>query len=283
MMRRRLTLALSFLLLVCLPARAADVDLLMGNPSQASPDPSQKDNFLMNKDFFALSYNDSKGTPNWVSWHLTKQDFGDAPRKRQFDPDETLPSGLTKITHRDDTNSGFDRGHMCPHSDRDKNTAMSFATFVMTNIVPQSNESHAGAWNQLERYARSLVMNKGKELYIIAGPQGIRGEGRNGFKNKIAGGKVTVPNRIWKVILVLEANDNDQDIERVDANTRLIAVIMPNDRSVPQDNWWQYRVSVKDVEEITGYTFFNKVPADIITPLKEEVDTEFIPVLAREH
>jgi hypothetical protein len=41
MMLRRLTLALSFLLLICLPARAADVDLLMGNPSQASPDPSQ--------------------------------------------------------------------------------------------------------------------------------------------------------------------------------------------------------------------------------------------------
>jgi endonuclease G len=160
---------------------------------------------------------------------------------------------------------------------------MSFATFVMTNIVPQSNESNAGAWNQLELYARSLVTDKGKELYIIAGPQGIRGEGRNGFKNKIAGGKVTVPNHVWKVILVLDANDNDRDIERVDANTRLIAIIMPNDRSVPQDNWWRYRVSVKEVEELTGYPFFDKVPADIINPLKEEVDAEYISVLAREH
>jgi endonuclease G len=103
---RRLTLALSFVLVVWLSARAADVDLLMGNPSQASPDPSQKNNFLMNKAFFALSYNNSKGTPNWVSWHLTKQDFGDAPRKRQFDPDETLPSGFSRITHRPYTNSG---------------------------------------------------------------------------------------------------------------------------------------------------------------------------------
>jgi DNA/RNA endonuclease G (NUC1) len=55
------------LFLVCLPARAADVDLLMGNPSQASPDPSQKHNFLMNKEFFALSYSNSTGTPNGVS------------------------------------------------------------------------------------------------------------------------------------------------------------------------------------------------------------------------
>ena len=283
MMLRRLTLALLFLVLVSLPVCAADVDLLMGNPSQASPDPSQKNNFLMNKEFFALSYNNSKGTPNWVSWHLTTAYFGDAPRKRQFDSDDALPSGFTKITHRDYTNSGFDRGHMCPHSDRDKTTAMSFATFVMTNIVPQSNESNAGAWNQLELYARSLVTDKGKELYIIAGPQGIRGEGRNGFKNIIADGKVTVPNKVWKVIMVLDANDNDQDVERVDADTRLIAVIMPNDRSVSQDNWWRYRVSVKDVEELTGYTFFDTVPADIINPLKGEVDSEFIPVIARDH
>jgi endonuclease G, mitochondrial len=282
MILRRLALACA-LLLVYLPARAADVDLLIGNPSQASPDPSRKNNFLMNKAFFALSYNDGTGTPNRVSWHRTTQHLGDAPRKRQFDPDDTLPSGFTRITHRDYTNSGFDRRHLCPHGDRDRTQAMSFATFVMTNIVPQSNESNAGAWNQLERSARSLVTDKGKELYIVAGPQGIRGEGRNGFKNKIAGGQVTVPNKVWKVILVLEANDHDRDIERVTADTRLIAVIMPNDRSVPQDNWWQYRVSVKDVEEITGFTFFDKVPADIINPLKEEVDTEFIPVLPREH
>ena len=146
--------------------------------------------------------------------------------------------------------------------------------------MPSENESNAGAWNQLELYARFLVTEQGKELCIVAGPQGIRGEGRNGFKNKIADGKVTMPNKVWKVILVLDAND--QDVERMDANTRLIAVIMPNDRSVPQDNWWRYRVSVKEVEEMTGYTFFDQVPAHIITPLREEVDAEFIPVLARD-
>jgi endonuclease G len=282
-MLRRYILTTVFLVLVGLPCWAADVDLLMGNPSQARPDPTQQHNFLMDKAFFALSYNDSTGSPNWVSWHLTKEHFGDAPRKRKFDPDPTLPSGFTRITHEDYTNSGFDRGHMCPRSDRDKTQEMSFATFVMTNIVPQSNENNAGAWNQLELYARSLVTDQGKELYIIAGPQGIRGEGRNGFKNKIAGGKVTVPNKVWKVIMVLDANTDDNDIGRVDENTRLIAIIMPNDRSVPKENWWQYRVSVKEVEELTGYTFFANVPAHIINPLKEDVDAEFIPVLEREH
>jgi len=153
----------------------------------------------------------------------------------------------------------------------------------MTNIVPQSNENNAGAWNQLEIYCRHLVHDKGKELYIISGPQGIRGQGRNGFRNKIAGGKVTVPSNIWKVIMVLDANDNDDDLQRVDENTRLIAVIVPNDRTVPEDNWWKYRVSVKEVEELTGYTFFDKVPGKVIDPLKAEIDDERTPVLQRDH
>ena len=64
LMLRRCILATVFLFLICLPGWAADVDLLMGNPSQAQLDPTQKNNFLMNKDFFALSYNESTGTPN---------------------------------------------------------------------------------------------------------------------------------------------------------------------------------------------------------------------------
>ena len=38
--------------------------LKMGNPSQATTNESQKNNFLMKKEFFALSHNNAKGTPN---------------------------------------------------------------------------------------------------------------------------------------------------------------------------------------------------------------------------
>ncbi|HUY89068.1 MAG TPA: hypothetical protein VMV10_10065 [Pirellulales bacterium] len=54
-----------------------DEHLLMGNPSAASDDGADKNNFLMQKKFFALSYNNDKGTPNWVSWHLTLDTLGE--------------------------------------------------------------------------------------------------------------------------------------------------------------------------------------------------------------
>jgi len=256
------------------PLFADSPHLKMGNPSGATSDQSDKDNFLMEKDYFALSYNDSKGTPNWVSWQLTKDDLGTAPRK-PFYPDKDLPEGFKKVTPKDYVGGGFDRGHMCPHSDRAADDDTSTATFVMTNIIPQSPHVNQKAWDQLEIYCRDLVENHRKTLYIVSGPAGKGGKGRKGAKETLAAGKVTVPATCWKVIMVLDAKRGN-DLKKVNDTTRLIAVIMPNDMTVGYE-WGDYRVSVKEVEELSGYKFFDKVPSSIIDSLKEEVDEERIP------
>jgi endonuclease G len=249
----------------------------MGNPSRATASTGNENNYLMQKKYFALAYNNSKGTPNWVSWRLTRADLGSAPRT-QFYPDENLPRGFTRITPRDYTGGGFDRGHMCPHSDRSANEAMSRATFVMTNIIPQSPNVNQKAWEQLESYCRTLVQREGKTLYIVSGPAGRGGEGREGRRDTIGQvHRVAVPAQCWKVILVLGSGEGSaNDAARVNGNTRLIAVIMPNDMSVGE-SWARYRVSVRDVEQLTGYTFFDKVPAAVIGPLKEKIDKVRIP------
>src|SRR5438128_1749726 len=66
--------------------------LRMGNPSRAREDPKDRDNYLMKKEYFALSYHDGKGMPNWVSWRLVKDDLGDV-RRAPFFPDQDLPHG----------------------------------------------------------------------------------------------------------------------------------------------------------------------------------------------
>lgn len=245
--------------------------LRMGVPSEATADEANKNDFLIKKSFYALSYNNSRGTPNWVSWRLTKDDLGKAPRKRVFDPDGDLPAGFKRIVTKDYVGSGFDRGHMCPHSDRTKTKESSFATFVMTNIVPQSAENNQRAWNQLEMYLQDLVAAEGKVCYIVAGPQGKGGTGKNGFKTTIARGQVTVPARTWKVVMVLDEDVDDPVAIGKDTNVRLIAVVVPNDDSVGLD-WSKFRTSVHEVEELTGLKFFDKVPS--VEDLKKDVDEE---------
>lgn len=254
---------------------SADINLKMGNPSHATASIWHKNNFLMEKEYFTLSYNNDKGTPNWVSWYLDKSYLGDAPRF-PFHPDKTLPGGFHRITPGDYTSSGFERGHMCPHSDRSATPEMSRETFAMSNIIPQSPHVNEKAWAQLEMYCRDLVQFHNKVLYIISGPAGQGGTGSEGQRNIIGKRlKVVVPAQCWKVIMVLDAGQGD-DIQKVNENTRLIAVIMPNDTTVAE-NWAKFRVSVNDVEKLTGYTFFNKAPANIIAPLKAKVDDEYIP------
>jgi endonuclease G len=135
-------------------------NLVLGNPSNATADPSNHENYLMVKPYYVLSYNDSKGTPNWVSWTVTESDLGQAPRKDEFDADSELPGDFFHVSQHDYSGGGFDRGHMCPHSDRAANPEMSFATFVMSNIIPQAPNVNRKAWAQMEDYCRELVRHR---------------------------------------------------------------------------------------------------------------------------
>jgi endonuclease G len=267
----------------------ADVQMLMGNPSGATDDPEKPDNFLMQKPYFALSYNNAKATPNWVSWRLRGDDLGRIQRDKRFQPGGELSfrpdPDLVKlakkwpvfnvVSPRYYDGSGFDRGHMCPFGDRTSTEEAAGSTFIMTNMVPQSPASNRNAWADFEEHCRSLVRKKHQTLYIVAGPQGMGGEGEKGRKDTIGfPSKVTVPAKCWKVVLALDDGKGDAgDLDRVSRNSRVYAVVMPNDQSVGH-GWDEYLTSVKKVEELTGYHFFDRVPAPVIGPLKERMPAE---------
>jgi endonuclease G len=59
---------------------STSVHLLLGNPSGATTSAAKPDNYLMEKQQYALSYNNSRGTPNWVSWQLNRSWIGNAQR-----------------------------------------------------------------------------------------------------------------------------------------------------------------------------------------------------------
>lgn len=242
-----------------------DDNMALGNPSKAG---KNKDNYLMVKPQYALSYNSSKGIPNWVSWHFNKEWLGDADRCNCFAPDPSLPEGFTKVLSSTYTGSGFNRGHLCPSADRSGNASDNEATFLMTNMAPQSPNLNQKTWKGLEDYCRRLAEH-GMELYIIAGSYGEGGVGKNGDA-KVIGGKVHVPAHFWKIVVVLPEGDND--IARINKDTRVIAVDMPNVPEVSKRNWNFYQTTVRTIEQATGYKFFTNLPADVQQALKYKQD-----------
>src|SRR6266545_4973467 len=242
-----------------------DVHLTMGNPSGAIADVTQPNNYLMEKPTYALSYNQDKGTPNWVSWHLDTSWFGNLARVDTFRPDPAVPPDWYRVQATDYFTTGFDRGHMTPNADRDNENRIPInqETYLMSNMVPQAPDNNQGPWANLENFLRSSLNVAGQdyEMYIVSGPAGTGGTGSNGFVNTIANGHVVVPAYTWKVALVLPKGDND--VSRVNAATRTIAVIMPNTqgiRTMDQNDWQNYLSTVDAVEQLTGYDFFSNLP-----------------------
>ncbi|WP_446373656.1 DNA/RNA non-specific endonuclease [Coleofasciculus sp. D1-CHI-01] len=252
--------AISWFIALLLQDLNPSVHLTLGNPSNATSNPNNPNNYLMEKPQYALSYNNSQGISNWVSWQLNQSWLGSVERSNDFRPDTALPSGWYQVRPNDYIGSGYDRGHIVPSGDRTHTPDDNSATFVMTNIIPQAPQNNREVWRELEEYSRELVY-QGKELYIIAGGVGSQGTLQ---------GKITVPQQTWKVIAVLDRPG--QGVHGITSNTRLIAVMIPNSDKVAGMNWRDYRVSVDRVEAATGYNFLSNVPTSIQDEIESRLD-----------
>jgi len=245
-------------LLFASPIAANSVHLTLGNPSNAGSAPN---NYLMVKPQYVLAYNNSTRIPNWVSWQLNASWLGRVQRMNDFRPDPSLPVGWYHVVPSDYNGSGFDRGHVAPSGDRTNTPEDNSATFLMTNILPQSADNNRGPWEGLESYCRELVMS-GKELYIIAGGYGK--------KRTIAKSKIVAPAHTWKVIVVLDRPG--QGLQSITAETRVVAVAIPNIRGIKETPWRTFRVSVADLEAATGYNFLSNVPESVQKAIEGRVD-----------
>lgn len=239
--------------------------LLLGNPSDAVCTVAAPTNYLMVKQQYVLSYHRFNGTANWVAWHLDSTWLGDARRRNDFRADSTLPEQWYRVQHFSYRRSGFDRGHLCPSADRTSTPSDNSTTFLMTNMIPQAPNNNQGPWAALENYCRELAGRK-KELYIYSG-----GYGSAGFLDS---GRVNIPEATWKLIVVLDAGDND--LRRINTSTRTIAVVMPNDNSLigKYDDWRKFRVTIDRIESMTGFDFLSALPDSLQIPIERMTDTQ---------
>jgi hypothetical protein len=157
---------------------------------------------------------------------------------------------------------------MCPSADRASTEENNLATFVTTNIVPQAPDNNQGPWVKFETYLRTLLPNS--EIYIVSGGSGTGGTGSISSENTIAGGFVTVPAVTWKVALILPVGDND--LSRVDNDTRVIAISIPNVQGIRSHEWQDHLTTVDQVEEISSYDFYSNVPTAVQSVIEARLD-----------
>jgi len=228
--------------------------LILGNPTAATANIANENNYLMVKAAYSMSYNRSRNIPNWSAWRLDSSWIGSA-NNGSFAPDSSLPAGWYQVTPGDYSEPVYDRGHMCPSGDRTNTQQINDQTFLMTNIIPQLPANNQGPWVDFENYCRSLVA-QGNEIYIFSG-----GVGRHTTigASQDLDKRVVVPTTTWKVVLILP-NGNDDLARASSRNTRAFGVIMSNVSISQSAPWRNFRTTVDAVENLTGYNFFSAIP-----------------------
>ena len=242
------------------PDEEAD-NLLLGNPSGATSDPANATNYLLVRPEFTTGYNAQRGTPTWTCWHVGPADLSHAaPRQNDFRPDPALPRQFYAVTPKSYARSGFDKGHNCPSADRSSSLDANSATFLMSNMVPQAPHNNQQTWAHLEEYTRTQV-DAGQEAYVLMGCYGRGGTGSAGPVQTLDEGRVTVPARIWKVVVFLP--NGPDDLQRIAAGQgRIVAIDTPNDNALSPD-WKQYLTTINTIEAATGLDLLSALPSAV--------------------
>lgn len=204
---------------------------------------TSRDELILKRTGYTVSYNKSLKLPNWVAWHLTADRLaGKAKRPaRAFHADNDVPE--PRATDADYYNSGYDRGHLCPAADNKWSVEAMYESFLFTNMCPQNHNLNVGDWNEMEQACRRWAKEYGS-VYIVCGPILYKGKHKTIGKNK-----VVVPEAFFKVVLCMEGTP--KAIGFVYKNA-------PGNR--PKGD---YVNTVDEVERITGIDFFPSLPDEL--------------------
>ena len=202
---------------------------------------------------YTVSYNSSTRQPNWVAWHLTREHTeGNVKRPRKaFHEDDDVD--YPKATDDDYYNSGYDRGHMCPAADNKWDEDAMMESFLFTNMCPQNHGLNVGDWNEMENQCRRWAKKYG-DIYIVCGPILYKSTHK-----RIGRNKVVVPEAFFKVVLCMEGTP------------KAIGFICRN-QSQKGKKKTDFINTIDDVERITGYDFFSKLPDDIEDKVEAHAD-----------
>jgi len=207
---------------------------------------SDKSSFtVLNNIGYLVGYSEFYKNPLWAAYRLFKVGNPKSfPRLKRFKTDNRT---ISKISHDDYTNSGYDRGHMAPNSaicTRYGEEAQK-ETFFMSNICPQCPGCNEETWEAFERVEADKYANEFEEIWSVDGPIFSKNP-----ENLSCG--VAIPEKFYKIIA-----DEDED-----GNVFMLGIIM--DQSTKgQHQVKEFIATVDSIETLTGLDFFSELPDSI--------------------
>jgi endonuclease G len=210
----------------------------------------------------------------WVAYPLHRSyTTGDGDRDYSdfgFDPsvDEDMQANLGRGSY----NGWYDRGHQIPAADRKCSQQMMDQTFYATNMTPQQGNFNQKKWGALEGKVRNMICND--TLYVVTGAY-FGGEHHSSIASQTtdaSGNVCPTPTYYFKALLRTKKGNTGKSIADITDPMAVRAIAF----------WMQHAntgtnttistsdcISIAELEEITGFTFFPMLDDTIEQTVKQ--------------
>lgn len=206
---------------------------------------------------FRLCYRESYEVSEWVSYTLTKEELvKESKRTNDFRVDNKIST--LSASPEDYYKSGYDRGHLAPAADLAWSKESMSESFLMSNMTPQTPSFNRKIWMYLESQVRVWAERFGS-VTVVTGP--VLNKSAGEYKT-IGQNKVCVPEYFYKVLLVKTENEYNA-----------IGFIIPNENY--QGTFWDYAVSVDQVEESSFLDFFSALDDETENKIEKSFNLDF--------
>lgn len=252
----------------------ADDLALFGGEPKVSGDTSG--HLLVRYSYYVSDYDTVNDLPVWVA-HIDTDKSAEAAASRkgskwdrskyQFKPDENIVTYSTAhniawVTNSDYTNANpssfkpvtaknrLTRGHMASNLEMkgegatdDEGVQSQRESFSFANVCPQFQGHNAPLWSTLEQDCLELAQKVGR-VAVLSGP--IKSDEDEVVTTDAKKGQchIPIPKAFYKVI-----------IARVNNHLEALAIVAPHSADVKADQLFDYVVSVRKVEKLTGINF----------------------------
>lgn len=212
---------------------------------------------------YSMLYDTKEKLAYWVAYPLHSSYIGSYGRTDEWAADPLFSTteqgnfikGFPSLGY-----SGFDRGHQLPSGDRTVHREMNVQTFYYTNLTPQDSKLNQGIWANLEAQCRSW-MAKYDTLYVVTGAilQTVDKKEKIDYMRDHNQAQVAKPNYYYKVLL-----------GRKGETYKSVGFWFENKTYQTGKDFKPFAKTVRQIEELTGFNFFNHLPQDVQD--KVEVD-----------
>lgn len=210
---------------------------------------------------YTVFYDTEMMAPLWTAYPLNSSHMsGGRTGEWSYNPSISEAHQIKVCEGSYTPSSNYARGHMCPNGSRNNNETMQQQTFYVTNQVPQiHNGFNNGIWKNLESAVQVLAKNE--EIFVTTGVSFHKGNETPQIQYispaKHPDQRVPIPPYFYKLVLRVKY------VAASVTDASCTAFWFEHKAYESGDSFDNYRKSVDQVEEWTGFDFFVNLPDEI--------------------